>query len=256
MSQKDTNMLLVVDAGNTKTKWAVFDAQNQQVMQNACLNSELASADFPPKQWPLSHAVVGNVAGSTHALMLNNQLTQQGIHVRWASAEAHACGVLNSYQNPKSLGIDRWAALVAAYHAHQTHCIVVNAGTAITVDALTVTSTGATFLGGTISPGLRLMQMALRQNTAQLNPKNGDVRAFPVNTDDAIYNGCLNAALGVIQTQWQHLEGLVKMPPKLLLSGGDAAVLAKNLPEYLVKHHNIVDNLVLVGLMRLGREKA
>jgi type III pantothenate kinase len=100
------------------------------------------------------------------------------------------------------------------------------------------------------------MQMALRQNTAQLDPKGGDVQAFPVNTDDAIFNGCLNAALGTIQTQWQHLEDLVKMPPKLLLSGGDAAVLAKNLPEYLVKHHNIVDNLVLVGLMRLGREKA
>lgn len=249
-------MLLAVDAGNTKTKWAVFDAQNQLLLQHACLNSAINTADFPPPQWNYRQVVIANVAGDAHATLLSQKLNKGLFNVHWATSEAHACGVLNGYQTPKSLGVDRWAALIAAYHLVQTNCIVVNAGTAITVDALHITPTGATFLGGTISPGLRLMQSSLRENTAQLDVNDGRVQSFPVNTEDAIFSGCMHAAIGCIEAQWQQLQDLVKMPPKLLLNGGDATALAKNLPEYLVKHHNIVDNLVLVGLMRLGREKA
>lgn len=250
-------MKLLIDVGNTKAKWVLTDNESFIGDVGSILVDDVMKSNIVHAAQSATEILVSNVAGPRVEHVLRELFGEEKpIVFAQANAGGHAGGVLNAYQSPKSLGIDRWAALVAAYHTHQTHCIVVNAGTAITVDALTVTSTGATFLGGTISPGLRLMQIALRQNTAQLNPKNGDVQVFPVNTDDAIYNGCLNAALGAIQTQWQHLEGLVKMPPKLLLSGGDAAVLAKNLPEYLVKHHNIVDNLVLVGLMRLGREKA
>jgi len=249
-------MILTVDAGNTKTKWAVFDVQDQQVWYGACLNSEFAEVDFPPKQFQLGLAVIANVAGAQHQVLIEQKLQASAIPYQNVQSEAIACGVLNGYQTPKNLGVDRWAALIAAYHLHQTDSIVVNAGTALTVDALAVTPAGATFLGGTISPGLRLMQTGLRQNTAQLSAQDGSVQTFPDNTKDAIYSGCMNAAIGAIDAQWQHLQRLVKYPPKLLLSGGDAAVLAKNMPEYLRKHHNIVDNLVLVGLMRLGREKA
>jgi type III pantothenate kinase len=249
-------MLLAIDAGNTKTKWAVFDAQNQLLLQQASLNSEIEATDFPPQQFAVTQAMVANVAGAEHLKLIEQKLKQHAIRYQIADVQPFACGILNGYQSPKNLGVDRWAAIIAAFHLNHQSCLVVNAGTAITVDALVVTPNEAKFLGGTISPGLRLMQLSLRQNTAQLNAEGGNVQSFPVNTDDAIYSGCVHAAVGAIDAQWQHLQKLVKIPPKLVLSGGDAAVIAKNLPDYLLKHHNIVDNLVLVGLMRLGREKA
>jgi type III pantothenate kinase len=245
-------MLLAVDAGNTKTKWAVFDSQGQQRCQGACLNGDFADAAFPPTSFEVKLAIVANVAGEQHLGLIEQKLQQQAIPYQIAHAEASACGVLNGYQAPKNLGVDRWAALIAAYHLHQTDCIVVNAGTAMTVDALQMTPDGALFLGGTISPGLRMMQAALVQNTAQLPAESGEYVDFPVTTEDAIYTGCIGAALGLIESQWQRLDKHAKIPPTLLLSGGDATVLAKYLPQHLLKQHIIVDNLVLVGLMHMG----
>lgn len=245
-------MILTVDAGNTRTKWAVFDAQGHQQCYQACLNGDFALAAFPPNAFEVRLAVVANVAGAQHLGLIEQKLQQQGIPYQLAQAQASACGVLNGYHTPKKLGIDRWAALIGAYHAMHHDCIVVNAGTALTVDALQLSHDGAVFLGGTISPGLSLMHAALVQNTAQLHDESGRYVDFPVTTEDAIYTGCVGAAIGLIQMQWQCLQDLTKKTPILLLSGGDAAILAKCLPLHLRKQHIIVDNLILLGLMHLG----
>jgi type III pantothenate kinase len=136
--------------------------------------------------------------------------------------------------------------------------LVVNAGTAITIDALSVptNSRHANFMGGLIMPGLSLMLNALASNTAQLNLAEGHASLFPTNTQDAMHTGCLGAAIGAIQRQWQLLKMLDHQSPAILLSGGDAEIIAKNLPDDLQPHAIIVDNLVLRGLMRMERELA
>ena len=245
-------MLLTVDAGNTRVKWAVFDAQRQMLCHDACLNGDFPNAEFPPAAYTIRSVVIANVAQAQHLASIEEALQQRGLPYQIACAEPQACGVLNGYHTPKKLGIDRWAALIGAYHELHQDCIVVNAGTALTVDALQMTPAGAVFLGGTISPGLTLMQTALQQNTAQLRVQAGDYVDFPITTENAIFTGCVGAAVGLIQAQWQHLHERVNKPPKVLLSGGDATVLGKYLPQHLLKQHIIVDNLVLLGLMQLG----
>lgn len=79
---------------------------------------------------------------------------------------------------------------------------------------------------------------------------------FPTNTQDAMHTGCLVAVIGAIQRQWQLLQALDQQTPAILLSGGDADVLAKHLPADLAEKTIIVDNLVLRGLMRMEREMA
>jgi type III pantothenate kinase len=128
--------------------------------------------------------------------------------------------------------------------------VVVNAGTAITIDAL---GREAAFIGGTIVPGLHLMRESLSRNTAQLNVEEGLMNDFPVNTQDAITTGSLNAVAGAIHLMLKRLEKHSGWLPKLIISGGDAHKVAQAL-NLNVKQVIITENLVLQGLALLAKE--
>ena len=94
-------------------------------------------------------------------------------------AAAQQCGVRSSYVDPAALGPDRWAALIGAWHLTGGACVVVNAGTTMTVDAL---NGEGVFLGGCIVPGAALMREALARDTANLALRAGArVVSEPVN---------------------------------------------------------------------------
>ena len=246
-------MLLVVDSGNTRTKWALADDSGKLSPMEICLNVNIAKANFPTAQ--AQSAVIANVAGEAMAHQLTQLLQPLGVH--FISPSAQACGVKNSYQN--TLGADRWAALVAAWRNTKHATVVVNAGTAITIDCI---GKEGTFLGGTIMPGLRLMQESLSKNTAQLSVDEVGVidfgADFPANTQDGIQTGCLNAVAGAIYLMQKRLEKHSGWLPKLILSGGDAHKIAKSLNTPILnmgtKQVIITENLVLQGLVLLSKE--
>jgi type III pantothenate kinase len=162
-------------------------------------------------------------------------------------AGAGQCGVRNGYQQPEQLGSDRWAALIAAWQYVQGACLVVNCGTATTVDAL---SAKGEFLGGLILPGVSLMQRSLATNTAQLIEESGSLQDFPRNTADAIHSGMLRATVGAIRHQFDLLrarEGTVRC----LIDGGSAGVVR----AHLGLPSEQLDNLVLRGLQIIGETK-
>ena len=166
----------------------------------------------------------------------------------FVTATAAQCGVSNGYQQPERLGSDRWAALIGAWRYVQGACLVVNCGTATTVDAL---SAQGEFLGGLILPGVSLMQHSLATNAAQLMAEQGTLQDFPRNTADAIHSGMLRATLGAIRYQFDLLQarcGTVRC----LLGGGAAGVVQPHLDVPLER----VDNLVLKGLQIIGESKA
>ena len=246
-------MLLVIDSGNTRTKWALADNAGKLSPMEFCLNANIAKANFPTTQ--AQSAVVANVAGEA----MVQQLTQllQPLKAHFISASVQACGVKNSYQN--TLGADRWAALVAAWRNTKHATVVVNAGTAITIDCI---GKDGAFVGGTIMPGLRLMHESLSKNTAQLkvdkvNASDFDAD-FPVNTQDGIETGCLNAVAGAIHLMQKRLEKHSGWLPKLIISGGDAHKIAKALSTPILniskKQVIITDSLVLQGLVLLSEE--
>jgi type III pantothenate kinase len=246
-------MLLVVDIGNTRTKWALADDSGKLSQMEICLNANIAKANFPTAQ--AQSAVIANVAGEAMAHQLTQLLQPLGVH--FISPSAQACGVKNSYQN--TLGADRWAALVAAWRNTKYATVVVNAGTAITIDCI---GNEGTFLGGTIMPGLRLMQESLSKNTAQLSVDEVGVIGFgadfPANTQDGIQTGCLNAVAGAIYLMQKRLEKHSGWLPKLIISGGDALKIAKALNTPILnmgtKQVIITENLVLQGLILLSKE--
>ena len=250
-------MILLIDIGNTRTKWALADDKRQLSSISVCLNTVIAQVNLPIKQ--AKKAVIANVAGAQMAQQITQLLAPLETHFVKVSTEAY--GLKNNYET--TLGIDRWAALVAVWHEHHQPSVVVNAGTAITIDALApsnhqsaLTDKGE-FLGGSIMPGLHLMRASLSNNAALLNVDEGAWQAFPTNTSDAIQTGCLNAVIGAINLMLKRLEKQCGHPPLLVLSGGDAQVIAQALHAQILnldtKQVIITENLVLLGLVLLAK---
>jgi type III pantothenate kinase len=246
-------MLLAIDIGNTRTKWAMAGDDGGLQNLQVCLNDDIASSDLKRVLKSAKRVLISNVAGEVIAEQVA-QIAPPNLHLEFVTAQPQACGVINRYQQNKTLGADRWAALVAAWHMHKQPTIVVNAGTAITIDALARehgTKNGV-FIGGTIMPGLRLMFEALGNNTAQLKTAHdGAAVTFPINTQDAVQSGCMNAIVGSINLMLQQLEKHCAYLPKLIMSGGDANKVAEALKPY-TKRVIIAENLVLQGLVLLA----
>lgn len=245
-------MILVIDIGNTRTKWALADNKGNLIDINAVLNTDIALSNLMQAAKRAKSAVIANVAGEHIAqqvlLLLNH------IHVYFVTATAQACGVSNQYQQPEKLGVDRWAALIGAWHISQKTSLVVNVGTAITIDVL---DRKGLFLGGSIMPGFRLMRESLYAHTAQLKIGQGTMRFFANNTQDAIESGCLTAAAGAIVLTANHLKTLCD-DFAIIMTGGDADKLNEVLNLYPkqgimcgVANIQIVPQLVLQGLVLL-----
>jgi type III pantothenate kinase len=253
-------MLLTIDAGNTRTKWALFSNDGAIKQSGASLNALLDSAALPLQE--VSRVFISNVAGETHANFLETIFTAHNLAPRWLKSSAESSNVINHYQQPETLGTDRWASLVAAWHIQHSTCVVVNAGTAVTIDALFTSagnSTDGEFIGGMILPGLTLMQTSLGGATAQL-PNNTDQSkisgsVFNTNTAEAITNGALNAVCGAICHMITAITEQYQVRPLVMLSGGDAQQLMAQLSNSVTNQVLIVDNLVLIGLYLLERSQ-
>jgi type III pantothenate kinase len=237
--------LLAIDVGNSRVKWGVHDLTGW-VTQGAVNTAELRelAAQWSTLAGP-SAVIASNVAGAAVAAEIENALTGSGVKPRWIEATAFECGVTSSYAEPQRLGADRWAALIGARKLFPGACIVVNAGTTLTADALTA---DGVFLGGCIVPGLDLMRRALALNTAQLPLQDGAFRYFPDNTADAIASGARNALAGAVERMQRYLAETGGAAASIVLSGGNAPALAPLLNAPV----ELVDNLVLEGLVCLA----
>ncbi len=234
-------------------KWALHDPRGwlaQGVVANADL-ATLALRDWQNLPRP-ARAVGVNVAGEAARVRVEGQLARWRLPIEWLTASPEAAGVINRYDRPAQLGADRWASLVAARRravaseASPSPCVVVNAGTAVTVDAL---DADGVFRGGLILPGLTLMLRALADNTAALKVPPGEFRAFPTNTPDALNTGAIQAVSGAIELTRESLRREdADAFPKCYLAGGTAHLIAPHLSEPV----EVVDNLVLEGVLVLA----
>ena len=239
--------VLAIDAGNTRVKWAAGDGAGWQAQGAVATASagELGAA-LAPLAAP-ERVIVANVAGEAVAGHIGAAVARWDATPQFLVSAAAQCGVTSSYDDPAQLGPDRWAALIGARHLFGRAAVVVNAGTALTVDAL---SGDGVFLGGMIVPGLALMHEALARNTAGLPLARGAFSYFPANTDDAIASGAINAACGAIERMARFLAETGGEVPVVVLSGGGAPALAPQVAGEVAT----VDNLVLEGLARIARE--
>ncbi|GAA4020826.1 type III pantothenate kinase [Actimicrobium antarcticum] len=247
-------MLLLVDAGNTRIKWALVDPHRALpkcsgdgrvdagwLASGAVLQADVATLAQVWQHCGANRVVVANVAGPAVrerlAQLLHDTL---GVTPQWFTSSANAAGLRNGYRNPLQLGCDRFASMIGARALFPAQALlVVTCGTATTIDAV---SAAGDFMGGMILPGLGLMATSLARHTAQL-PQIGAAFVVPPlfadNTDDAILSGCLSAQAGAIERALAAHPGA-----RCILSGGAAVAVMATLSVPMTH----VDNLVLLGL--------
>ena len=241
--------ILAIDAGNTRIKWGWFDGRcwvKQSWIASAeagQLGTVLAALSAPDR------IVISNVASGAVRELIGAALKPFRVEPHWIKSEAQQCGIRSSYSDPAQLGSDRWAALIGAWHLFHGPCVVINAGTTLTVDAL---SGEGVFLGGFIVPGVELMRAALARNTAQLKLQEGRFTYFPDCTADAIMSGAVNALAGSIERMLRFMEETGQIAPLIVLSGGAAALLEPQLNARV----EVVDNLVLEGLACIALDRS
>jgi len=240
-------MLLLVDAGNTRIKWAIADAgaaPGDWTAHGAVPHAELDRLQAAWAGHGLTYAVVSNVAGHAMQAQLAALLAPLlPVAPHWFTSRAELNGLRNGYRHPAQLGSDRFAAALGARSLAPGKALVVaTCGTATTVDAV---SAAGDFIGGMILPGLGLMLGALARGTAQLpqvapgTDGHATPPMFADHTSDAILSGCLAAQAGAIE------RACAALPADLcIISGGAAASVA----PLLSVPHWMLDNIVLVGL--------
>lgn len=238
-------MILAIDAGNTRIKWGVHDGS----AWIACGAVATAAAPRLAQSWPpapqASKAIASNVAGDAVRSGLEEACASRGIALQVIASQARQLGVVNGYREPGQLGADRWAALIAAHRLEPGNKLVVNVGTALTIDAL---AGDGRFLGGLIVPGPALMRGSLDRGTAGLRLTEGRFDEFPRSTPDAITSGAIQAGAGAIAQMREAMARLGLAPGRAVLSGGAAGELAPHLPIECAIHENLVlDGLALIA---------
>ncbi|MEO6976431.1 MAG: type III pantothenate kinase [Gallionella sp.] len=252
-------MKLLIDAGNSRIKWALVSREDwlckgdlptmQAERLSQVIADQLAQQNAGTGLHDIRQIWASNVAGEDCAAHIRNIGAGRPVQTHFVVAQKSQCGVRNGYSNPSQLGSDRWAALIAAWHLVQGACLVVNCGTATTIDAL---SGKGEFVGGLILPGVELMQHSLVAATDQLKAAPGQYVQFPLNSADALFSGAIQACCGAIERQYDLLDD---DSATLILSGGAAGELQPCLDQKRFgASPRIVNSLVLQGLLLMVKE--
>jgi len=240
--------ILAIDAGNSRIKWGLHDTGGWLAQDHVPTVRPRGLAVAWAKLPRPDRIVASSVAGAAVARALAVAARPLRRPLRFVTSRARQCGVVSAYERPARLGPDRWAALIGARHLYHGPCVVVNAGTTVTVDALTGEGV---FLGGMIVPGVELMRRALARGTARLGLEPGRTAYFPSCTADAITSGAVHALAGAVERMHRFMREAGESAPLVVVSGGAAGLIAAELTVTA----EVVENLVLEGLVCIAASR-
>ncbi|KGJ96651.1 pantothenate kinase [Colwellia psychrerythraea] len=245
-------MIVLIDIGNSRTKYTqLVEGRLSAIAQ--LNNQDFTLAYFAKHFSHASQVVVANVASSSLSSELSTWCTEQNISFRQVHSEQQKNALQSAYQQPTTLGIDRWLALLGTIHLYPNeNVLIIDAGTATTIDL--VAGSGQ-HQGGWILAGIKALFNSIVSNSTLVHAKSTAVPslAFGSNTSDNVNNACWAATLGMVEqaiSQAQQLSDL----DRIILTGGDGKVLTTLLlaqtSEKIIAVENIqfIDNLIFYGL--------
>lgn len=247
-------MIVDVDVGNTRIKWrCTYGANGEQPVFGSC-GSHDENESLCQLQALFDDHLNDGQARLRLAAVANGSLVEKlshwahgnGIAVQIAETSAHAGGVSCGYSDVASLGVDRWLAAIAAYHhVGKSPVVVVDAGSALTVDVVV----DGQHLGGYIVPGVSLMRRSLAVGTSQVKvsaKEDLNDLTLGINTQDAVCHGTLLMILSMIKQVTRDTRATVGGDVELLLTGGDAPLLCQSLPNAKLYDHLVLDGLEIL----------
>lgn len=239
-------MMLLIDIGNSRVKWALADGPDLAGVRAAPHDGQPAKA---LRVLPLPRASVvwiAHVMGPVHEKRLQAAIRQRyGIDPRIARSHPEWGGLKSAYTVPSRLGVDRFLAMLALWTTTKKPFCVAMAGTALTFDAV---DARGRHQGGLIAPGLTTAWNAVQAATRfELPPTPSRfARGLGKDTAACVRQGTLYTCAGLVERAARHGRGA------RFLSGGDAATLRPHLEGRWTGR----PNLVLEGLLAYAREWA
>lgn len=241
---------LLVDIGNTRLKW--------RLQKDTELNGSLEVGGG--ESWPCLFARAWGdlprpqrvVCVSVQPKAVFNALAQWvdshwGLEVQAVHSSEMVGGVANGYLDPGTLGPDRLIAMVGARGRVTGPALVVDCGTAVTIDLL---DAKGVHRGGWVLPGLTLMRRSLCRGTAAIgelsrdSPAAGLLPAFGTDTVSGVDHGIVGALTGAVQRALALATQELGARPACLVTGGDGAAVSRLVGDGC----RYIPNLVLEGL--------
>ncbi|HRK32098.1 MAG TPA: type III pantothenate kinase [Tepidisphaeraceae bacterium] len=240
--------VLVINVGNSRMAMGAFVAGELTHVSRVSLKNPVDWPGAIAEAWrPLANAADAAVVGASVNPALVESIEQAaetatGRRVQWVGKQVDLpIKVLT--ENPAATGVDRVLAVAAAYEQMQKACVVVDAGTAITIN---VCDDKGSFLGGAIAPGAGTMLQSLSTNTANLPAVTLAVPSDVIgrSTEDAIRNGVYHGLRGMVKEVVENYATELGTWPDIIATGGDARTLFDGW-ELI---HAISPDLVLYGI--------
>ena len=215
--------ILELDSGNTRLKWRVLQ-NGQPLHRGVLLNTEDWEVSFQSIQrefGTIDQARAAVVSGSDRAEKLGTIIRSLfGIKLELIQIRPEWRGLQLIYDNPLTMGIDRWLAMLTAWDQKTDDVrIIASSGTALTLDII---APNGKYLGGYIVPGQMLMKKSLLTHTAHLGISYDPIESIDPGhkTMDCINQGILAMSVALISAQAERYDNVT-----VYLTGGDAPSL-------------------------------
>lgn len=239
-------MNLVLDIGNTRVKAAVFETDSlieSWVWERSAAMKNCADVLF---RYSVNRAMIASVGGEFLEL---SAFLEKSVSDFFVLSSSSLLPFDSEYETPSTLGVDRLAVVAAAQFLYPNqNCLVIDAGSCITYELL---SGSGVYLGGGISPGVQMRYNAMNTQTASLpllSLTDSSVNRFSygVSTESCMHAGVVlgvcHEISGWIASAMADHENLT-----VILTGGDAKYLSKQLKNTIFAH----PNLALIGINQL-----
>ena len=248
-------MLLEIDYGNTRLKWRLLESKSSKVIsRGAVFGFEQLVVELEKiKRLRLLFCRVCSVRSRKESEQLIALLERRfSIPVQVAYSQHELAGVTSGYEDATRLGVDRWLAMIAAYHKVQGACVVIDCGTAITVDCL---NADGIHLGGYITPGLPLLSSVLN-SCSGLNYHADNVttikQEFGVNTQGCMDAGINMMVVGFLKEAFAYAQKELATPFSVVCTGGDSALVALALDDAMVEVDLVFTGLAIACPYKVG----
>jgi len=223
-------MLLLFDVGNTHTTIALTrDGKNFEEYRISTKNYETEDELYVflkilyKEKINSIPIVVSSVVPSVNVIFEYFASKYGNGEVCFVNAQRYDKIIWN-VNYPQEIGADRICDVIAAYKDYGKDCIVVDYGTAITIEVLR----DGKYEGGAILPGFSMMVHALFRGTAKLpeveiKPYDGFIGK---DTESNVRIGTINATVGAIRYLLENIKRQYSQPPLIIHTGGQATYVS------------------------------
>ncbi|NCV38081.1 MAG: type III pantothenate kinase [Betaproteobacteria bacterium] len=233
-------MDLFIDVGNTKIKWCLTSTGGIE-KTGSIFNTELI--DLSINSEDIETVFISSVNSENLEKQIVEKIKPLCPHIYFAKVNKQF--LETNYSD--ELGVDRWLGVLALTEKTKKNAIIIDSGTALTIDLLLIENDSFLHKGGLILPGFHLFNQSLMQNSAAIRLKNKDITIDINNSDMALLHGFLMSVSGAVEKFIMH-HHLNFNEIDIYLTGGDANIIFDSLEEQLQLKYHRIENAVIEGL--------